>query len=128
MPYSNMSCGQTFLSPSCLRRMGQQMNQPIYYPAYYETELSVIEMLKKVYRTKHVTLLATGTGTYGIEMGLRSAFEPGEKVLVIDTGTFGAVAASILEIVGAVPVVVKFPPARRRTWTWSAGPSRLNGA
>lgn len=109
MPYCNMSCGQTFLSPSCLRRMGQQMNEPIYYPAYYQMEIDTISLLKQVYKTENTTLIATGTGTYGIEMGLRSVFEPGEKVLVIDTGTFGAVAASILSILGVEPVVVKFP-------------------
>jgi len=109
MPYINMSCGQTFLSPSSLRRMGQQMNQPIYYPDYYQTEIDTIAMLKQVYDTKHTTLIATGTGTYGIEMGLRSAFEAGEKVLVVDTGTFGAVAASILDIVGVTPVKLTFP-------------------
>jgi len=109
MPFINMSCGQTFLSPSCLKRMGQQVTEPIYYPEYYQTEINTIGMLKRVYQTEHTTLITTGTGTYGIEMGMRSAFEPGEKVLVVDTGVFGAVATSILSIVGIdpVPVVVE---------------------
>lgn len=109
MAYINMSCGQTFLSPSCLKRMGQQVQEPIYYPKYYEDEIATIAMLKEVYKTKNTTLLATGTGTYGIEMGMRSTFEKGEKVAVIDCGIFGAVAASILSIVGLEPVVIKFP-------------------
>lgn len=109
MSYINMSCGQTFLSPSCLKQMNEQVNEPIYYPKYYETEIQVVQMLKQVYKTKNITLITTGTGTYGIEMGLRSTFERSEKVAVIDCGTFGAVAASILSIVGLEPVVIHFP-------------------
>jgi aspartate aminotransferase-like enzyme len=108
MAYINMSCGQTFLSPSALKRMGQQVNQPIYYPDYYETEVEVVKMLKEVYKTDNKVVIATGTGTYGIEMGLRSTFEPGEKVIVINTGVFGAVSKSILEILGITPVELKF--------------------
>ena len=96
MALINMSCGQTFLSPSSLKRMNQQVVEPIYYPNYYKTEIQTVDMLKTVYQTKNTTLLVTGTGTYGIEMGLRSTFEKGEKVAVIDGGTFGAVASSIL--------------------------------
>ena len=107
MAYINMCCGQTFLSPSALRRMGQQVNQPIYYPDYYETEEKVEKMLKEVYKTKNKIIIATGTGTYGIEMGLRSTFESGEKVLVINSGIFGEVAKNILKILGMIPVEVK---------------------
>ena len=107
MAYINMSCGQTFLSPTALRRMGQQVNQPIYYPAYFETEEKTVEMLKKVYKTENEVLIVTGTGTYGIEMGLRSTFAEGEAVLVINTGIFGVVAKSILEIIGATPIEFK---------------------
>lgn len=108
MSFINMSCGQTFLSPSSLRRMGQQVQEPIYYPKYYEDEIATVAMLKQVYQTQNKTLLVTGTGTYGIEMGMRSVFEEGEKVAVIDSGIFGAVASSILSIVGLKPVPVKF--------------------
>lgn len=107
--FLNMSCGQTMLSPSSLRRMSQQVEEPIYYPKYYESEIDTVAMLKKVYKTQNTTLLVTGTGTYGIEMGMRSTFESGEKVAVIDGGTFGAVATSILSIVGLEPVSIKFP-------------------
>ncbi|MCQ1529395.1 MULTISPECIES: pyridoxal-phosphate-dependent aminotransferase family protein [Lutispora] len=107
MAYINMSCGQTFLSYTALRRMGQQANQPIYYPAYFETEEKTVEMLKKIYKTDNEVLIITGTGTYAIEMGLRSTFEEGEAVLVINTGIFGAVAKSILEIIGVTPVEFK---------------------
>lgn len=109
MSYINMSCGQTLLSPACLKRMGQQVQEPIYYPTYYETEIATIAMLKEIYKTGNTTLLVTGTGTYGIEMGMRSTFEKGEKVAVIDCGVFGAVAESILSIVGLEPVSIKFP-------------------
>ena len=121
MALINMSCGQTFLSPSSLKRMNQQVVEPIYYPNYYKTEIQTVDMLKTVYQTKNTTLLVTGTGTYGIEMGLRSTFEKGEKVAVIVGGTFGAVASSILEILGLTPVPIHFEhgaaidPARVRS-------------
>ncbi len=108
MSYINMSCGQTLLSPTSLKRMGQQAEQPIYYPRYYETEIATVNMLKEIYKTKNTTLLVTGTGTYGIEMGMRSTFEKGEKVALIDCGVFGAVAESILSIVGLEPVSIQF--------------------
>jgi len=108
MSFINMSCGQTFLSPSSLRRMGRQVQEPIYYPKYYEDEIATVAMLKEVYKTQNTTLLVTGTGTYGIEMGIRSVFEKGEKIAVIDGGIFGAVASSILSIVGMLPVPIKF--------------------
>lgn len=93
MPYINMSCGQTFLSDRARAYMSRQVYEPIYYPKYYASEEKTVDMLKELYKTKNDVLIATGTGTYGIEMGFRSTFEPGEKVLVINTGIFGAVAS-----------------------------------
>ncbi|MGI6485494.1 MAG: alanine--glyoxylate aminotransferase family protein [Thermoanaerobacterales bacterium] len=100
MDYINMSCGQTYLSPRALKYMGRQTQQAIYYPYYYETEEQTVKMMKKLYNTKNDLLIVTGTGTFAIEMGLRSTFEPGEKILVINTGIFGEVAKCIAEIIG----------------------------
>lgn len=103
----NMSCGQTMLAAKALTKMSQQIYEPIYYPPYWQREEKVITMLRQVYRTHNDILILAGSGTYGIEAGLRSVFEAGEKVLVINSGVFGAVGRYLLEILGAVPVEIK---------------------
>jgi len=103
----NMSCGQTFLSPRALQNMNRQVYYPIYYPGYYEEEIETVNMLKEIYNTKNDVLIITGTGTYGLEAGFRSLFEPEEKVLVINTGIFGEVGKCLLEIIGVVPIDFK---------------------
>ncbi|MGI9950760.1 aminotransferase class V-fold PLP-dependent enzyme [Moorellaceae bacterium AZ2] len=107
MAYINMSCGQTMLAPKAIEKMSKQIYEPIYYPTYWESEEKTIDMLKQVMKTRNDVLLIAGSGTYGIEAGFRSVFEPGEKVMVINTGVFGEVGKCLLEIVGAIPVEIK---------------------
>ena len=71
-------------------------------------EIETVNLLKKVYKTDNTALIISGTGTYGMEMTLRSLFEPGERIAVVNGGIFGAVAISIARIVGLDPVSIDF--------------------
>ncbi len=105
----NMSCGQTDLYPECLEAMGTQLGSPIYYPPYREHEVRAIDLLKELLHTRNDVLLPVGTATYGEEACLVSAVEPGQKVLTVNTGTFGQVLTDIARIVGAEVVEIKRP-------------------
>ena len=103
----NMSCGQTDLYPECLEAMGRQLGSPIYYPDYREAEVRAIDLLKLMMNTKNDVLLLDGSATYGEEACMVSAIEPGQKVLTVNTGTFGQVLTDIARIVGAQAVEIR---------------------
>lgn len=105
-----MSAGQTMLSRSCLDEMARQMYTPIYYPPYWDIEEEVLRLLGELLGTPGGdVLLLAGSGTFGIEAGLRSVLVPGDKVVVVNGGVFGRVMADLVRIVGGVPVEVKVP-------------------
>lgn len=108
----NMSAGQTPMSSGCLRALSQQVWAPIYYPWYWDLEEETLGMLQRLLRTSGDVLLIAGCGTYGLEASMRSLFRAGDRVVVVNGGVFGGVAASLLRIVGCEPLVVDVPYGR----------------
>jgi aspartate aminotransferase-like enzyme len=105
----NMSCGQTDLYPSSLVEMGKQFHSPIYYIPYYDLEVACIKQLQQLMCTKGDVLVLVGTATYGEEASMLSLLEHGDKVLTVNTGTFGQVVTDIARVVGAQPTEIKIP-------------------
>ncbi len=105
----NMSAGQAMMSPSCLRELSRQMETTIYYPPYWDLEETVLGQCQELLATQAEVLLVAGSATYGEEAAMRSMLQPGERVVVVSGGVFGAVASALLRIIGCEPIEVATP-------------------
>ena len=81
--------GPTDLSPGVRQALAQPMVAH-YGDAWVELYAEVIENLKQVFGTRHEVFALTGSGTAGMESGLNSALDPGDKLLVLRNGAFAA--------------------------------------
>ncbi len=68
-----------------------------------------LEMLKKVFGTSGSVILIPGSGTAGIELGVRSSLKPGEKAVVLKTGFFGDYLAEAARRIGVKVDVIESP-------------------
>jgi len=107
----NMSAGQSALTPRCQSAVAEA-TVPIYYPPYWQMEEDVRRWLGEFLGTRNELVLMTGTGTYGLEAALNSILAPKDKFLVVNTGLFGEVMATLVRRVGGVPVEVKAEPGK----------------
>jgi aspartate aminotransferase-like enzyme len=112
MTILNMSCGQTDLHPDVLQALGRQFEGPIYYPPYWRLEVETIELLRRLMNTGSEVLLIAGSATYGIEAALISLLEPGEKVIVANSGMYGQVLVDVSRIIGCHAIDIKAPTGR----------------
>ena len=104
-----MSCGQTDIAPSALTAMVQQLHTPIYYLPYYELEVECLDLLKQLLFTDNDAIVLVGTATYGEEAAMLSALEPGDRVLTVNTGTFGQVLTDLVRVAEAEAVEIVVP-------------------
>jgi len=107
--YLNMSAGQTPIEPYVLAALAEMVDTPIYYPEFWKVKHQAIELLKQFMHTSHEVLLLTGTATYGLEAVLKSAFEPGDKIIVINSGLFGQLLVDLIRITGLEALEIKVP-------------------
>jgi aspartate aminotransferase-like enzyme len=83
----------------------QALNQPpaIQYDRSFDE--GVLEpttlALRDVFRTTHEVLIMPGSGRTALEAGALSVIEPGDRVLVVGAGAFGALMREIMNRVGA---------------------------
>lgn len=103
----NMSCGQTDLHPDCLEALGKQLGTPIYYPSYPKLEFETMQLIQQLGRTQNDVLLLAGSATYGEEAAMLTAVELGDKVIALNTGTFGQVLTDLVRVAGGTPIELK---------------------
>src|SRR5262245_38057374 len=83
----------------------QALNQPpaIQYDRSFDEE--VLEpttlALRDVVQTRHEVILLPGSGRTALEAAALSVIEPGDRVLVIQAGTFGVLMREVMARVGA---------------------------
>jgi len=86
--------GPTELPPPVI----QALNQPptIQYDDSFDVQ--VLEpttlALREVFQTRHEVILMPGSGRTALEAGALSVIEPGDRVIVVVAGVFGALTAS----------------------------------
>ncbi|MEM0283674.1 MAG: alanine--glyoxylate aminotransferase family protein, partial [Sulfolobales archaeon] len=66
-----------------------------------------IDMLKKIFGTNGSVVLIPGSGTAGIELGIRTSLRSGERVAVLKTGFFGDYLAMAARKIGAEVQVIE---------------------
>jgi len=77
-------------------------------PAFLAVLDEVQQMLRAVFRTRDaLTLPLSATGSGGMECCLVNLVEPGERVLILQCGVFGGRMRSIVERIGATPVMIE---------------------
>lgn len=111
----NMSCGQTELAPECLKALGEQLVTPTYYRPYQELECETIQLIQELAHTKNDVLLIAGSATSGEEATMLTVLEPGDKILTVNTGTFGQVLTDLARVAGAIPIEIKVDMGRSVT-------------
>jgi alanine-glyoxylate transaminase/serine-glyoxylate transaminase/serine-pyruvate transaminase len=92
--------GPSMAHPRVLQAMMQSMIgylDPDFIPVLDEIACS----LKKIFKTKNTTLVIPGTGSAGMEAGLSSLLEPGDKVIMCIYGFFCERMVEMAERIGA---------------------------
>ncbi|MXZ03003.1 MAG: alanine--glyoxylate aminotransferase family protein [Chloroflexi bacterium] len=100
--------GPSSASPRVLRAMSQPI---IGYldPAYFEILADVQSMLAKVFITKQTTMAVAGAGSAGMEAGLSSLLERGDKAIICVNGFFCERQILMCERLGVEVVRVDAP-------------------
>ena len=71
--------------------------------AYTEMMLELTENLKYLFQTQSTPLTLTSSGSGVMEMALLNLLDPGEKVVVLNCGTFGSKWVTMCRAFGIVP-------------------------
>ena len=103
--------GPTELEDEVLEALGRQV-VPHYGDEWVATYNCVLDDLRQVFLTAHEMLLLVGTGTAGLEGALGSMVAPGERVVVVDNGHFGARLVTMARALGLEVVTVAAPGGR----------------
>lgn len=100
--------GPTPLPPAVLRELSRPMinHRGPEFAARYR---KVLEGLKPLFGTQHPVTMLTCSGTGGLEAATVNTVSPGDRVLAIVTGVFGARWAAIAERYGAQVERMEFP-------------------
>lgn len=104
--YQLMTAGPTRVSDEVLAARSQPFPNPDQDPAfvefYHELCMQISELLGS---RAHETLILGGEGILALEAAIATLTEPGDRVLVLDNGVFGAGFADFVRIYGGEPVL-----------------------
>jgi aspartate aminotransferase-like enzyme len=87
--------------PDAVREAGAHQMVNHRGPEFAVLQNSIIERLKKFYKTGNDVLIVTAAGTGGLESAIVSFLSPGDKVLAVTIGAFGDRFAKIATVYGA---------------------------
>jgi pyridoxamine--pyruvate transaminase len=96
----------------CSPRVLEALSRPQiyhYYPSFVSFFEDTLEKLRKVYQTKEDVLILQGEGVLGLEAAVANVVNPGDRVLVCDSGPFGKWFSVYVKNYKAVPVEVSVP-------------------
>jgi alanine-glyoxylate transaminase/serine-glyoxylate transaminase/serine-pyruvate transaminase len=111
--------GPSLVHPRVLRAMSTPLLGHLD-PRFLEIMNEVQAMLRAVLRTENAfTIAVSGTGSAGMEAALVNLVEPGDAVVVVVAGVFGARMAEIVSRAGGRPVRLEVP------WGEVCAPERI---
>lgn len=74
-------------------------------PQFYDEYKETCELISELLHTKNETLILSGEGILGLEAACASMTEPGDRVLILDNGIYGAGFADFVSMYGGTPVM-----------------------
>ncbi|WP_135829181.1 pyridoxal-phosphate-dependent aminotransferase family protein [Halorussus halobius] len=104
-----MTPGPTALPPAVREATSRPLINPdveAEFATYYE---SLLDKLARVYDTDDDVVVLSGEGMLGLEASVASLVSPGDEVLCLANGLFGAGFADFVEMHGGEPVVHETP-------------------
>jgi aspartate aminotransferase-like enzyme len=108
--------------PDAVREAGARQMVNHRGPEFAILQNSIIERLKKAYKTENDVLIVTAAGTGGLESAIVSFLSPGDKVLAVTIGVFGDRFAKIATAYGADVTKLSFD------WGTAADAARVREA
>lgn len=95
-----MTPGPTYVNEAVRNAMAQPITNPDLDTNFYEFYKETCTRLQAFLHTKNEVLILDGEGILGLEAACASLIEPGDPVLCIDNGIFGAGFIDFVEIYG----------------------------
>lgn len=74
-------------------------------PVFFDEYKELCELISNLLHTKNETLILSGEGILGLEAACATMTEPGDRVLVLDNGIYGAGFADFVTMYGGNPVL-----------------------
>lgn len=74
-------------------------------PQFFDEYKETCELISELLHTKNETLILSGEGILGLEAACASMTEPGDRVLILDNGIYGAGFADFVSMYGGIPVM-----------------------
>lgn len=104
--YQLMTAGPTRVSEDVLLARSKPFPNPDQDPAFVEFYHDLCGQISELLGSRdHETLLLGGEGILGLEAAIATLTEPGDRVLVLDNGVFGAGFADFVRMYGGDAVV-----------------------
>ncbi len=116
-----MGPGPSSANPAVLRAMSLPVIGYLH-PAYFDVLDEVETMLKEVFKTEQRAFAVAGAGSAGMEAGLQSILERGDKVIICSYGYFCERQVLMCERLGAEVVEL------RSEWGKAFDPQQLSDA
>ncbi|MFB6113332.1 MAG: alanine--glyoxylate aminotransferase family protein [Halodesulfurarchaeum sp.] len=104
-----MTPGPTEIPTGVREAMASQPRNPDLEPEFVERYTDVQSKLQTVYDTTDDIAILGGEGILGLEAAVASVVEPGDPVLVLSNGLYGAGFADFVEMYGGEPTVYSEP-------------------
>lgn len=104
--YRLMSAGPTQVSDAVMQARSQPFPNPDEDQDFVEAYHALCGELSELLGSReHETLILGGEGILGLEAACATLTEPGDRVLVLDNGLFGAGFADFIKMYGGEPVL-----------------------
>ena len=101
--YKIMTPGPTQVAENVRMARSRECTNPDLDESFVEFYKETCEKISQLLHTKNETLILGGEGILGLEAACASLTEPGDKVLVLDNGIFGAGFADFVSMYGGKP-------------------------
>lgn len=106
--YRIMTPGPTEVSDSVLKARSLPCTNPDLDESFVAFYKETCDLISELLHTKNETLILGGEGILGLEAACASMTEPGDRVLVLDNGIYGAGFAGFVTMYGGVPETLSF--------------------
>ncbi len=104
-----MTPGPTAIPADVRVAMSRPPQNPDVDPAFTAFYRRLLEKLQAVYRTDKDVLVLGGEGMLGLEASVASLIEPGDRVLCLANGVFGAGFSELVELHGGDADLIEGP-------------------